>query len=173
MDVKIRRAIMKDFDGMWILSRNFYKEAASNPDLGDYVFFKRPSRSTKLKWFTKLLVDVRKGDAISLTAEVDGHIAGRCFVTRVEPGSELSHVGELAMLVDGAYRGRGIGGRLLDSMIRQSKGKFEMLRLTVFTTNKIAKKLYKSRGFRYFGTEPRAVKRGARYIDLEYYYLNL
>ena len=92
---------------------------------------------------------------------------------RVEPGSELSHTGELTILVDCNYRRRGIGGKLLDSAISQSKGKFEMLQLTVLAPNKIAKKLYKSRGFRRFGTEPKAVKRGTKYIDLEYYYLRL
>jgi ribosomal protein S18 acetylase RimI-like enzyme len=173
MSVKIRKAATKDFKGVQRLGRNFYKEAASDPDFGDCVLSKRPSRGRKLKWFTKMLADVRKGDAVYLIADVEGQIAGHCFVKSVEPDSELSHVGELAMLVDGAYRGRGIGGKLLDSTIRQSKRKFEMLRLGVFATNKIAKKLYKSRGFKRFGIEPRAVKRGKRYIDMEYYYLDL
>jgi L-amino acid N-acyltransferase YncA len=173
MSIKIRKATIKDFEAVRRLGRNFYKEAASNPDFGDYVFFKRPPRSSTLKWFTKLLSDVRKGNAISLMADADGQIAGHCFVRRVVPGSELSHVGELTILVDSGYRGKGIGGRLLDSIIKQSKGKFEMLRVGVFATNKIAKNLYKSRGFKRFGIEPRAVKRGKRYIDMEYYCLKL
>lgn len=164
---------MKDFDGVRRLGRNFYKEAASDPDFGDWAFLKRSSRRSAHMWFMKLLADVRKGDAVSLMAEVDGQIVGHCFVRRVEPGSELSHTGELTLLVDIGYRHRGIGGKLLDSMIRQSKGKFEMLRLGVLATNSIAKRLYRSRGFKRFGIEPRAIKRGTRYIDNEYYCLNL
>ena len=80
-----------------------------------------------LKKFTKRLKDALKGDAIYLIAEADSQIAGHCFVTRVVPGSELSHVGEVSMLVDSKYRSRGIGGKLLDSAIKQSKGKFEIL----------------------------------------------
>ncbi len=48
-----------------------------------------------------------------------------------------------------------------------------MLRLGVLATNGIAKRLYRSRGFKRFGIEPRAIKRGTRYIDNEYYCLNL
>lgn len=173
MSIKIRKVTRSDFDGVLKLNRNFYKEAASDPDFGDYVHFKRPSRGTVLKKFTKRLKDALKGDAIYLIAEADSQIAGHCFVTRVVPGSELSHVGEVSMLVDSKYRSRGIGGKLLDSAIKQSKGKFEILYLTVFASNKIAKNLYKSRGFKRFGIGPRAVKRGTKYIDLEYYYLKL
>lgn len=59
MVIKIRNAITKDFDGVRRLSRNFYKEAASDPDFGDVVLFKRPSRGKKFKWFNKLLADVQ------------------------------------------------------------------------------------------------------------------
>jgi ribosomal protein S18 acetylase RimI-like enzyme len=173
MDIKIREVTRRDFDGLLRLNRNMYKEAASNLNFGDWVRLKRPSRGNVLKWFVRLLADVQKGNAVSLMAYADGKIAGYCFVRRVEPGTELSHVGELTILVDAAYRGSGIGGKLLDSVIKQSKRKFEMLRLTVFATNEIAKKLYLGRGFRCFGTEPRAVKRGKKYINMEHYYRNL
>ena len=173
MDIRIRKATKRDFGSVLRLNRTAYKEAASNPDFGDWLLLKKPSRVNMLKWFTKLLVDVRKGNAIYFVADFDGQIAGHCFVRRLEPGSELSHVGELAILVDNNYRRKGIGTKLMDYAIRQSKGKFERLRLSVFATNKIAKKLYKSWGFKRFGTEPRAVKRGMRYIDLEHYCLDL
>jgi ribosomal protein S18 acetylase RimI-like enzyme len=172
-DVMIRKSTIKDFEGRRRLSIDFFKDATSDPNFGDCAFLKRPSRSSTRKWFKTLLSDVRKGNAISLMAEADGKIVGHCYARRVEPGSELSHVGELGMFVTSGYRGRGIGGKLLDSVIKQSKGKFEMLRLGVLATNKVAKHLYKSRGFRRFGTEPRAVKRGARYINMEHYYLHL
>jgi GNAT superfamily N-acetyltransferase len=173
MDIKIRKATKEDFRGVLRLNRNMYKEIATNPDFGDWVFLKRPSKGNMFKWFTALLADARKGNAIYLVADVDGQIAGHCFVRMETPGSELSHVGVLSMLVDGAYRGRGIGRRLVDSVIRQSKGMFEILHLRMFSTNNIAKRLYKSRGFRRFGTAPRFIKRGSKYFDREYYYLSL
>ncbi len=173
MDIKIRQATEKDFDGVLRINRNAYKEVSSDPNFGDWAFLKRPSKSNMLKWFRKLLADTGKGNAISLLAEVDGKVVGHCFVRRIEPESELSHVGELSIIVDGAYRHKGIGGKLLDSIINRSRNGFEMLRLGVFADNKVAKRLYKSRGFRYFGTEPGFAKRGTRYFDNEYYYLYL
>ena len=173
MTIKIRKATKEDFDGVLRLNRNAYKEVASNADFYDWVFSKRPSRDDVLKWFTRLLADAKKNEAVYLIADADGHVAGHCFVRSDAANSEISHVGILSMLVDAEYRGRGIGGKLLDSAIRQSRGKFEILHLRVFSKNRIAKRLYRNRGFKRFGTAPRFIKRGSRYFDREYYYLNL
>jgi L-amino acid N-acyltransferase YncA len=170
MDIKIRNATRKDLDSELRLNRALYREVAADPSFGDWVLLKRPPKAGVLKRYARLLASARRGDAVYVVAEVDGQFAGRCFVTSLVPGSELSHVGEVTIMVDVKCRGRGIGGRLLDEAIRQSKGKFEMLRLYVLATNKVARHLYASRGFKLFGTEPRAVKRGSRYIDMEYYY---
>ena len=99
-----------------------------------------------LKKFTKRLKDALKGDAIYLIAEADSQIAGHCFVTRVVPGSELSHVGEVSMLVDSKYGAEASGGKLLDSAIKQSKGKFEILYLTVFAFRQNRQKSLQKQG---------------------------
>ncbi len=173
MRISIRKVARNDFDGVLSLNRSMYKEVSSNRDFGDWAFLKRPSRSNMLKWFKTLLAEAKKGNAIYLVANVDGQIAGHCFVRSEPPNSELAHVGVLSMLVRSDYRGKGIGGKLLDSAIKQSRGKFKILHLRVMATNEIAKKLYINRGFKCFGTAPRFYKRDTKYVDREYYYLNL
>ncbi len=173
MTIKIRPGKAKDFNGALILNRNMYDEARYDPDFGDSLFLKMPSKDRMMKWFGGLLNEAKRNNAIYLVAEVDGHIAGQCFVRRETPGSELSHVGVFSILVGKKYRRMGIGGKLLDSAIKASKNKFEILHLRVFASNKVAKKLYNSRGFKSFGVAPGFIKRGRRYIDREYMYLNL
>lgn len=173
MNIMIRKATRRDLDGMLRLSSNVYREVAANPNFYDWVLLKKPSRGSMLEGFTRLLADAKKGDAVCLVAHADGQIAGYCFIRSDVPGSEISHVGILSILVDREYRGKGVGGKLLDSAIRRSRGKFEILHLRTFSENSIAKRLFKSRGFKYFGTAPRFIKRGSRYFDREYYYLNL
>ena len=173
MEIKIHPVRSRDFKNALKLNRNMYRESHSDPNFGDYLFSKEPSIDRMKTWFDTLIKDTKKKDAIYFIAEVDGDVAGQCFVRRDTPGSELSHIGIFSILVDKKYRKRGIGGKLLDSAIKASRHRFEILHLRVFKTNLIAKHLYRSRGFKSFGVAPGFIKRGKRYIDREYMYLKL
>ena len=171
--LKIRAAAKRDFNSVLGISRSIYVEVLHNPSFGDYVFFKRPSRQRMLKWFNTLLSDVRKGNALYYVAELDGKVIGYCFVRREVPGSELSHVGVLSILVSKDHRNMGVGKKLLRHAIKGSRKKFEILHLRVFKSNNIAKSLYKNMGFKSFGVAPKFIKRKNRYFDREYMYLPL
>jgi RimJ/RimL family protein N-acetyltransferase len=68
--------------------------------------------------------------------------------------------------------GRGIGLALTKDCLDRCKGKFEIIRLEVFSVNRVAKKLYKNLGLKTYGVLPRAVKRSGEYYDEELMYLN-
>lgn len=159
MPINIRKAAKNDAGGVVRLGIRAYAEAHSDSNYGDWIFLKTPSKSNMLKWFTNLLSDAKYGNAVYLIAEVDGDVAGHCFVRREMPGSELSHVGVLSLLVDKKYRRMGIGSRLLDSTIKASKGKFETIYSTFFASNDVSKRLCRSRGYKTFGVAPGFVKR--------------
>lgn len=173
MALRIRAAVSIDFNDVLALSRSMYAEIHKDPNFGDFVFLRRPSRKRMCNWFDTLLDDARKGNALYYVAELDGKVVGHCFVRREVPGSELSHVGVFSILVANGYRNMGVGRKLLDYTIRKSRGKFEIIHLRVFNSNSVAKKLYKSRGFKSFGVAPRFIKRGNKYFDRVYMYLPL
>lgn len=76
----------------------------------------------------------------------------------------MKHVGLLGMGVVAAHRGKGIGSKLLENVIRSSWGAgLKRIELEVFTTNTVAVNLYKKNGFELEGT-----KRNARYLDGRY-----
>ena len=79
------------------------------------------------------------------------------------------------MFVTREMRGRGIGMRLLDVTIARARAwpGLEQLTLSVVPSQRAARALYLSRGFRPFGLAPRALQYEGRYADLEYFWLPL
>lgn len=81
----------------------------------------------------------------------------------VETQFKLKHKSTVwGMFVDEAYRGQGIGGRMLDMAISHARLKQQarVVYLNVSVDNESAIKLYQSRGFVAWGREPRAVCNG-------------
>lgn len=73
----------------------------------------------------------------------------------------------IAMYVLPAYRGRGIGRRLVDAAIAHARARagLRTLTLTVTAGNTAALALYQAAGFHAFGTEPLAVRTLQGYLD--------
>lgn len=102
-----------------------------------------------------------KGD-LRIVAEVGGEIVG---MARVREGKvkRTSHFGEVdSVWVVEAWRGRGIGGMMIDALINwaEKNNQIEKLGLFVFSTSKAAIGLYESRGFVIEGHAPRDIKFG-------------
>ncbi len=151
----------------------FYDEIVENPSFGIVLYRKKPSLSDELNWFSGLYKRVVDGDAIAIVAEMDSHVVGFCEVSRYQPGSDVSHRAGLGIWVSKEHRGKGVGRALIQEMLQRCKGRFEIIELSVVTTNIPAKKLYGRFGFKAFGLRPRSIKRGDRYFDLELMQLNL
>lgn len=81
---------------------------------------------------------------------------------------------DLSMSVDSEFRGQKIGSKLLEEAIKQAKdANYEIIKLTVFGSNKIAQKLYNKSGFVEFGKLPNGLKyNGQSEVEI-YMYLNL
>jgi ribosomal protein S18 acetylase RimI-like enzyme len=92
-------------------------------------------------------------------ADDGGRVVGWCDVFPV-PREVSPHVGQLGMGVLREWRGRGLGGRLLDAALAAAQGRFEQVDLDVYGGNVAAQALYRSRGFVEQGR-----KRGGRKLD--------
>lgn len=170
----IRDAKRTDFEGILKLSRSFYKEASKNPDFGDYVFKKLPSKKAMHNWFCKLYAETKKQESVYMIAEEGNTIIGHCFIRPFDiPRSERSHVGRLSIFVMKDYRGRRIGKRLIKTAIKKASRRFEIVDLDVISNNNIARQIYKKFGFKSWGIAPGFIKRGKKYLDTEYMYLKL
>lgn len=77
----------------------------------------------------------------------NGKVVGWCDVFP-EENPRHSHRGGLGMGILPEYRGKGIGSRLLDAVLKKAKEfRLEKVELNVYTSNKNAIKLYKKFGF--------------------------
>jgi ribosomal protein S18 acetylase RimI-like enzyme len=165
----VRELHWTDLDDLAATFLALYDEREVNPEIGISLFATRPSYEDEVRWFSDLFRSVLRGESVVAVAESEGHAVGNCTVRPVGPPvpSELSHYGQLGILVDRGYRGRGIGRALIDRALKNSRGRFELVRLDVFANNVGARRLYERVGFHRIGTTPHAVRRGPGYIDVD------
>jgi len=167
--VTVRPARWGDFDDLRESYFHLYDERAAGERIGITLFAERPTLADEVGWFSGHFRRMLAGDEIFLVAEVDGHAVGSCTIGGVGegPGSEVSHVGELGLLVHHDHRGKGVGTALLEKALEEARLKWEVIFLTVFSINETAQRLYRRFGFSVCGHLPRNVKRGGRYFDEE------
>jgi RimJ/RimL family protein N-acetyltransferase len=167
--VLVRPLLWGDFDDLTNVYYRVYDERAEGQPIGLTLFETRPSRTDEVRWFEGLYRHSIEGSAVTVVAEVDGHVVGSCTIGGGghSGASEQAHVGELGILVDRDHRGRGVGSALLQRALSDARTKFEVVYLSVFSVNEGARRLYERFGFRVCGHLPRVVKRAGKYFDEE------
>ena len=172
----LRELRWEDFPGRMAVYLDLYDEVRENPDLGMTLLLPRPTEADEVSWFSGLYQRVLRGEDVAVIGEIDGRpvgmvtIVGSRFAGRA---SETSHVGVLGILVARGYRGRGLGEAMMVRALELAQGKFEIVRLVVFSVNVRARRLYERLGFRTTGHLEAEVKRDGRYLDEEMMTLRL
>jgi ribosomal protein S18 acetylase RimI-like enzyme len=100
-----------------------------------------------------------------LTALYDGVPCGIANLY-LQPFKKLAHQCLFAIIVDEAYRGKGVGTALLEGLIDLAKNRFsiEILHLEVYEGNP-AIRLYRKFGFEEYGLQRHFVKEETRYLS--------
>jgi RimJ/RimL family protein N-acetyltransferase len=91
------------------MTNNFYSfldELEENPDLGLVLLRKRPSISDELQWFSDLYKKVEEGKTVATVAEDESKVIGICEIEGLRSESDVSHRGELGLVVRKEYRGK-------------------------------------------------------------------
>ncbi len=107
------------------------------------------------------------GDSFILGGFVQGALVATATFIRDNVLKER-HKGHIyGVYVTAAHRRRGLGGELMRALLEKVKedGAVEQVLLAVATCQESAGKLYRELGFTTYGTEPRALKVGAEYVD--------
>ena len=163
----LRSVRWTDFDDLRETYYHLYEERDRGEPIGITLFRERPSLADEIDWFSRQYARVLRGDDVWSVAERNGHAGGNCHIGRVGPSSssEQAHIGVLGILVNADHRGTGVGTALLRHALAEAGGRFEVVRLSVFSINQGAKRLYARFGFVDSGHGPRAIKRGNAYFD--------
>lgn len=175
MDImSIRPLRSNDFEGLRRLFDYAHEEVKYDPDYGDYIRLKKPTQKDRIAQFNRWQKEARNGDLLFYVAEEGSRISGFCFVRKASvPDSELSHVGILGVRVEKELRGKGIGSKLIEYAIKQSRKRFEIIEVEILGLNGRSRHIFRNFGFKTWGVAPGFVKRGKRHIDMEHMYLKL
>ncbi len=167
--MKVRDVEWSDFPDLLDIYYHLYDERAQGDPIGITLFSERPSHADEIDWFARAYARFERGVDVWSVAESDGRVVGNCTIQRLAPvaGSEQAHIGILGILVHHSHRGQGVGTALLTHALAAARRRFEVVRLSVFSINTGARRLYERFGFVTTGHSPRAVKRDGAYLDEE------
>ncbi|MGA8276421.1 MAG: GNAT family N-acetyltransferase [Thermoplasmata archaeon] len=171
----VRGLLWNDFDPLTEMYFHLYQERAAGESIGISLFAERPSTADEVEWFANLYRKSLERQWFTAVAEEAGRAIGNCTIQpqTARADSELGHIGVLGVLVDHRFRGRGAGRAMMIRALEEARSRFEIVRLSVFADNVRAKELYRRLGFVPYGLLPRAIRRGDRYIDEEFMFLDL
>jgi RimJ/RimL family protein N-acetyltransferase len=108
--------------------------------------------------------NIEKGNP-HFVALIDGVVVGWCDIYR-DSHPWAQHAGVLGMGVVAAYRGRGIGKRLIVAALDAARANFHRVELEVFSNNAAAIALYEQVGFIHEGRRRDAYLLADGYCDL-------
>lgn len=152
MELNIRLSVLEDGE--------MFKKSLSAPDVLRYfpMYDMREIEDSVRIWE----IFCKKG--ASLTATVDGVDCGIAFLN-LQAYKKFSHQCLITIIVDEAFRNRGVGTALLKELFKLAKESFhlEMVHLEVYATNP-AINLYKRMGFVEYGVQEKFIKEDGKYI---------
>jgi ribosomal protein S18 acetylase RimI-like enzyme len=107
----------------------------------------------------------------TLGAFEDDRLVGMATFVR-ETRLKLRHIGHIyGVYVAASHRHRGIANALITALLekaRRDHPSLEQITLAVTGNNGAASRLYRRLGFTSFGIEPKAIKIGVEYFDMEH-----
>lgn len=132
-----------------------------------YLAFTAAPPVSEVKFYIKAML--QRGLPF-IVAMDEGRVVGWCNIHVLPPSPHrvgFSHVGTIGMGLDAAYRGKGLGREMLQSVF-DTAGRvgIERVELQVYASNESAVKLYRKFGFVTEGIKSRARKIDGQYDDI-------
>jgi RimJ/RimL family protein N-acetyltransferase len=153
-----------DLDGCLEFAAGLAEEYAADVNHGT-LMVKAPTREEEMQWLEKMLASIEKGMTVSVAAEVGGVFAANSEVTR-GTNPDLNAHGQLAIAVAKPYRGVGVGGAMLNTLLDECRSAgLKTVELAALASNERAIRLYERVGFRRVGVIPKKIRRRDVAID--------
>lgn len=126
------------------------------------------------KWLKGQLKDIENKKTVYLLVFCGDSLIGSC---EINLGDKVEkHIGVLGITIAKDFRGDGLGKILMDLIFTESKKELSALiivTLEVYSTNEIARNLYKKVGFVEYGILPQGISRNGKFEDQVLMYKNI
>jgi RimJ/RimL family protein N-acetyltransferase len=164
--VTLRVLRWEDLDSLLSFINSLVKEKQGDSRSGLYTGFDRKvTREEEAEWLAQTLVAIEGGNVINMVAEIAGKIIANGEVARGKYKDTRRH-GQIGLTMVGEYRGQGVGRRMIELLVRESRGAgLRSLEVEFLADNLIARRAYEKAGFKQAGIIPRKVFRRGRYFD--------
>lgn len=136
---------------------------------GEEETLKSETRYLKLK-----LKAIRNKKSVQLLAFFNNKLVGESEIHMMDKTEK--HIGIFGITVKKDFRGEGLGKLLMGLVLKEAKEKIPEIKiatLDVYSTNDIARSLYKKMGFVEYGLLPNGVSRNGKFEDVVLMYKNI
>jgi RimJ/RimL family protein N-acetyltransferase len=128
-------------------------------------FDKKFTRRQEAQYIRQILDHIEKDEAVNIVAEVDGKIIANGGVARGKYSDTNRH-GSLGLTVSRDYRGHGIGSKMIQTLLAESRRLgLKSIDVEFLAANKSAERAYTRAGFRKAGIIPGMIFRNGEYFD--------
>lgn len=142
--------------GDWPVVRAIFHEGI---DTGNATFEEQPPDWEE--WDSAHLRDAR------LVAVLEGQVVAWASLTSVSGRCVYAGVAEVSIYIAATLRGKGIGGALMETLIKESEEKgYWTLQAGIFPENEASMALHQKYGFRIIGVRERLGKMDERWRDV-------
>jgi RimJ/RimL family protein N-acetyltransferase len=164
--VTLRVLRWEDLDGLLSFINSLVKEKQGDSRSGLYAGFDRKvTREEEAEWLAQSLVEIEGGEVIDTIAEIGGKVIANGEVTRGKY-KDTRHHGHMGLTMVNEYRGQGIGRRIIETLVRESRrAGLWTLDVEFLAENETARRAYEKAGFKQAGIIPHKVFRSGKYFD--------
>lgn len=135
---------------------------------------KEVTRKEQIAYLTNVFSQMEQGDMVQVIACYNDQLIGISEITRITKGIRQKHVGIIGISIAKEYRGDGIGKTLITTVLEEAKKiRIRLVKLTVYSLNEQARRLYATVGFAEGGVIPGAILYKGDYIDEVHLYKKL
>jgi len=164
--VTLRVIRWEDLDGLLWFINSLVREKQGDSRSGLYSGFDtKVTREEEARWLAQTLVEIEGGEVINAIAEIDGKIIANGEVTRGRY-KDTRHHGHVGLTMISGYRGQGIGRRIIETLVRESRRTgLKTLEAEFLAENETARRAYQKGGFKQAGIIPHKIFRDGKYFD--------
>ncbi len=156
----------EDLDRLLVFINNVVGEKKSDSRSPLYTGFdQKVSREEEAQWLAETLASIERGDVINVLAQVRNRIIANGEVTKGTHRDTFRH-GRLGLTLLAKYRGLGVGRRMIEILVKESRrAGLKNLEVEFLAGNVAARRTYERQGFKEAAIIPKKVSRIRKYFD--------